>query len=488
MRVSFVRRGLVLVALTLFAFVAATNAFSAGVTPKTVTVNLNPGGSTTVAKDVETTKLPPNSDFVFLADNTGSMGPSIDDVKANAQSIIDAIEASGATNARYGVANYQDTAGAGSACPYLFQLNTDLTNATSAKAAINSWSAGDGCDIPESALFALHRVAVHDISWRSDTSGARFVIWFGDAPSHDPICDLLAGYSDPHPAVTEASATADLVGQGIHVIAASALSGPGLDADPKLYSSDYPPPCAASEQGAAGQALRITAATGGVDTVNPPASSISQTIIDAINALPPIPVVVTPVANCDAGLTVTNSPPTQTVPSGSTAHFSETITVSPSVLPGTTLHCTVDFTINGAPAGPDFQQNVTVNVTFPPSTVGCKVTGGGRITAANGDKGTFGGVGMGNGPSGQEEYQDHGPAMDMNVHSISVLSVVCSTDKTTATIFGMATVDGSASYVFAIDVKDLGEPGAGVDHYRIRLSNGYDSGDQVLDGGNIQIH
>jgi hypothetical protein len=157
------------------------------------------------------------------------------------------------------------------------------------------------------------------------------------------------------------------------------------------------------------------------------------------------------------------------------------------VLPGTTLHCTVDFKINGASAGPDFVQTITVNVGFPPSTAGCKVTGGGRISAANGDMATFGGNAMANGPSGQEEYQDHGPATNANVHSLSVLSVVCSSDKTTATIYGMATVNGGGSYVFAIDVKDLDEPGKN-DRYHIRLSNGYDSGDQQLVSGNIQIH
>src|SRR5439155_20563824 len=127
---------------------------------------------------------------------------------------------------------------------------------------------------------------VRDIHWRADTFGARFVIWFGDAPSHDPICNLLPGYSDASPVVTESSATADLVGQGIHVIAASATSGPGLDFDPKLDSTDYPPPCAASEQGSAGQAARITTATHGADLINPPGSSISQLIINAIKALP----------------------------------------------------------------------------------------------------------------------------------------------------------------------------------------------------------
>jgi len=125
---------------------------------------------------------------------------------------------------------------------------------------------------------------------------------------------------------------------------------------------------------------------------------------------------------------------------------------------------------------------------FPRSTAGCKVTGGGRILASDGDKATFGGNASGSGPSGEEEYQDHGDAVDMNVHTISVEAVTCSADKTSASIFGFATIDGAGSFVFRIDVSDLGEPGAGSDRYRIRLSNGYDSGDQLLAGGNIQIH
>ncbi|MCA1691374.1 MAG: hypothetical protein LC733_03905 [Actinobacteria bacterium] len=75
----------------------------------------------------------------------------------------------------------------------------------------------------------------------------------------------------------------------------------------------------------------------------------------------------------------------------------------------------------------------------------------------------------------------------MNVHSIEVQSVVCSPDGKQASIFGTATVNGSGLFNFRIDVRDLGEPGR-TDTYRIRLSNGYDSGERVLEGGNIQIH
>jgi hypothetical protein len=56
-----------------------------------------------------------------------------------------------------------------------------------------------------------------------------------------------------------------------------------------------------------------------------------------------------------------------------------------------------------------------------------------------------------------------------------------------ATIFGEATIDGTGTYVFRIDLSDLGSPRSG-DTYGILLSNGYNSGVQTLSGGNITIH
>jgi len=120
---------------------------------------------------------------------------------------------------------------------------------------------------------------------------------------------------------------------------------------------------------------------------------------------------------------------------------------------------------------------------LPSSTPGCKVTYGGRIQAANGDKATFGGNAKATGLRGEEEYQDHGAAADLNVHSLNVLAVVCSADGKSASIFGKATVNGSGSFDYRIDVTDNAEPGAGTDTYRIRLSNGYDSGTQVRNLG-----
>lgn len=130
---------------------------------------------------------------------------------------------------------------------------------------------------------------------------------------------------------------------------------------------------------------------------------------------------------------------------------------------------------------------------IPPSTPLCeaRITEGGWFIANNGDRASFGGNaradGLG-GASGEEEYQDHGPAQPFNLHSHTILAVICSADGTMATIFGEATIDGEGTppFIYRIDKKDAGEGGQN-DTYRIRISNGYDSGEHTLRGGNIQI-
>jgi hypothetical protein len=120
-----------------------------------------------------------------------------------------------------------------------------------------------------------------------------------------------------------------------------------------------------------------------------------------------------------------------------------------------------------------------------------KITNGGRITAANGDTATFGGnaraIASG-AAQGEEEYQDHGPAQPLSLQSIELAAVTCSEDRTEAEIFGQGEVDGAGSFFFRIRVRDAGEPGAGADVYGILIGNGYASGDQTLEGGNVQIN
>jgi hypothetical protein len=163
----------------------------------------------------------------------------------------------------------------------------------------------------------------------------------------------------------------------------------------------------------------------------------------------------------------------------------------PTLIPGSdVITAYADTDSNGVQNPGEPGDTAAKTWLLPPNTPGCKVTGGGRIVAANGDKATFGGNAMvpASVPKGSEEYQDQGPAVSQNVHSIDVLVVTCSSDGKSASIFGTATINGSGSVDFRIDVIDNGEPGAGTDRYRIRLSTSYDSGDQTLVGGNIQLH
>jgi hypothetical protein len=124
----------------------------------------------------------------------------------------------------------------------------------------------------------------------------------------------------------------------------------------------------------------------------------------------------------------------------------------------------------------------------PATTPRCEITNGGWIIAENGDRATFGGNAKANEngeTQGQQQYQDHGPAQRLKMQSLNVLAIVCD-GSTRASIFGQATIDGSGIFNYRINVQALGGPGKGQDTYQLLL-NGYDSGEQTLRGGNIQI-
>ena len=123
--------------------------------------------------------------------------------------------------------------------------------------------------------------------------------------------------------------------------------------------------------------------------------------------------------------------------------------------------------------------------TPPASTPGAKITGGGWIDAVLG-KGTFGltaKVDSDGSPSGNLTYQDHG-LQDRNVKSTTVTSV--SVSGNCAQILGTATVNGSGSFGYQVQVCDNGEPGT-TDTFSINMSDGYVAAG-TLHGGNIQIH
>ena len=218
----------------------------------------------------------PKADVYLLADTTGSMAPVIDAVKAGADAIL-SDPALAAFDVAWGVGNYRDfTVPAPNSYAFQHQL-APTTSTAAASGAISTWNADEGGDTPEGQLYALQELATNtSIGWRTDSK--RIIVWFGDAPGHDPICTDLTGLPA---AITEATATAALTGANITVVAVSTTTGvaDALDGDPNSGSFDYPT-CAAN--GTAGQATRITAATGGEHRTGVDPGSIVSTLSDLI--------------------------------------------------------------------------------------------------------------------------------------------------------------------------------------------------------------
>ena len=256
---------------------AITAAAPVTIQPDTNVLTLTPGETLdeTITVTIPKNAGTPKADVYFLADTTGSMEGVLAAVQAGANNILTALSGLG-LDLMFGVGNYKDFPPA-SPSPFSHQLN--VTNSAAAiTAAIGAWSAGGGGDIPEGQFLALDHLAQPSggsVGWRA--GARRLIVWFGDAPGHDPICTALSGLAS---AITEASVTASLVAEKIAVLAISTAT-PGLDADPVPISTDYTGTCGAPA-GTAGQATRLAAATGGafVTGINP--ANIVNTIISLV--------------------------------------------------------------------------------------------------------------------------------------------------------------------------------------------------------------
>ena len=238
------------------------------IVPSTFSATIGVGGTATVDKTVTITKVATGAvDVFFLADTTGSMGGAIANVKASVATII-ADVAAVASNVAYGVGEYKDVGDA-----FVYRKNTDPSlNGATVQTAVNAWTASGGGDTPEGQMYALEQVA-NTTAWRADSE--RLVMWFGDAPGHDP-----------RNGSTEVSATAALVGAG------AATYGINVG---NLNST--------------GQAARISAATGGTYYNSIDSGALSAAIIAAITgAVTNYSVVSLDVVGLAPGLTVSFTP------------------------------------------------------------------------------------------------------------------------------------------------------------------------------------
>jgi hypothetical protein len=271
-----------------------------------VDIVLPPGGSGTLERTIPTTEVPPKPDLFFLSDTTSSMGAPIAAVRTDSARIVSDVLGAQPTS-RFGVAEYRDV----SAEPLSFRVDQQLTSDRGAIAAgFGQWVAAGGGDVPEDSLNALYRLANGAASFREN--GTRMVLWFGDAPSHDP--------SNGH---SLARTVAALQAADIRVVAVDVGR---LNAD--------------------GQAGAIAAGTGGVLLRGIQPDDITRAILAGIS---PIRVTVTPkVLGCDPRLSMEISPPRRAVVSGSNARFNQHVTVSAGAEAGD-YSCKVEYKVDGKP-------------------------------------------------------------------------------------------------------------------------------------------
>lgn len=305
---------------------------------------LNPGQSVEVTKTVGVPAVPPMSDIYFLADTTGSMGSVLAAVQTGIGTILNDPSLSSA-DIMFGAGQYKDFPYDSIAFENQSPIGSDIST------TVSSWAAGGGSDGPEGQLFALHKIATDPlINWRDGSD--RIVVWFGDAPGHDPVCSEYSGGSD----ITEASVIADLFAAQITVVAISTNTGFANGLNDTPTQGDY----SCANAGTSGQATRITDATGGTYQTGVNAASVVGAILGAITDVAR-DITAQPV-ECDP-LEISFAPLSHEGVVGGeavTVEFIETILVPLDTTPGP-YNCTVDFLADGSPIG---TQNVTI--TVPP--------------------------------------------------------------------------------------------------------------------------
>lgn len=191
-------------------FVFSTMTASADISPTSIEATLNPGESVSEEKTVTIPEGPATQgDVVFALDLTGSMDPEIAAAKAQASGIMTALTAV-ITDVQFGVVSFMDYPARYTSCgytatygyapqDYAYQMDQAVTADTGAvQTALNGLTAASGGDGPQDYTRIIYEMYTDaTIGWR--TGSIKFLIMFGDAPTHD--CDLFTeSYgADPGP-------------------------------------------------------------------------------------------------------------------------------------------------------------------------------------------------------------------------------------------------------------------------------------------------
>ena len=298
----------IFVAAVFTACLCWTASDASSIHPESFSTTLNVGETVTLQKTVIVQAVEPGDakvDVFFLTDTTASMRGTIDAIKGFGEQLLNT--AAGLGDVAWGVGSYDDVpAGpwgvAGVDLPWrLHQTVTDVVD--DVRVGFQKLSLGFGADRPESSLIALSRAAA-EAGWREGTQ--RFILWFGDAPGHDPSDGApLATFAgtdgfgnpvavgDSYPGPTLAETIAALTAENITVIGFDSGFKDfgiqlGLDAnvdDNILDDPVFGPSQIANFRNETRQGTAITEATGGflTDISSTPGASIVDMILRALD-------------------------------------------------------------------------------------------------------------------------------------------------------------------------------------------------------------
>jgi hypothetical protein len=166
---------------------------TASLSPTTATLTIQPGASAKETKTVGVPAVPPKADIEIAIDTTGSMDPSISQAKADANAIVNGVQAV-VPDTQFAVVQFKD---AGDSPEY--QVVQGMTaSAGPVQSAINGLSAGGGGDAPEAHNLVFHNSYTPAldgaIGWRAGTR--KFVVVISDAEPHGAGAAGVMGCSD----------------------------------------------------------------------------------------------------------------------------------------------------------------------------------------------------------------------------------------------------------------------------------------------------
>jgi hypothetical protein len=218
-------------AFSVFSAVIPGSARAGSINPSSFSATMDVGEFVKVARTVFTTAGSSVVDFLFIADNTGSMGGVINSVKNTSSALLSSLNGSFA-DARFAVARYfGDPSEASEDFNSAYDVLTPLTaNTDAVTSGINGWTASGGGDAEEANFYALHQAVTNgastcpglgsspgfcggsgeEIGWRPGAQ--KVILWFGDIYSHqntvtmDNVKAALAGTNSKLIALNSSSA------------------------------------------------------------------------------------------------------------------------------------------------------------------------------------------------------------------------------------------------------------------------------------------